>query len=498
VADALIYVRKSAVRYEEDRASPERQLANCIRICDEKGWSYEVYEDAEGHRSGRSEKHRPAWRDLKRQLGRRQVAAVVVNSLDRASRSPKDFFNFLDLLQKHDVELVSVHEQFDTTTAIGKAFLAILMVVASLESDLASERISDSVEYRRRRGVHVGLAPFGYDREDGTLVVNDDAQIVRLAMQLYASGSYSFRELAAELNRRGYRFKDRYGSKPFGKVGVRSMLLNAWLYAGRVPVGRERAGEYAEWYPGEHEAIVDAALAERVLAARRKRRKGVSRGVSRVFLLSGVLFCHECGSPLWGATVREWGRVVYRHRTKSCRPGRGSFEAVDLERRVIEVLDGLVLPPDVQEMVRERARRKMEERPDNRALAEALRRERGRLVRLKEMRLEGEFEVDEYRARKGQIVRVMEGLEARLGLPEYDAGVAFRRVADVGEIVRRGDPAQQRRAVGAVFERVEVSPASHDIARVVPRKWFGLFFRDVTEVLVAQRARRDSNPRPTA
>jgi len=57
---ALIYIRKSVVRYQEDRASPERQLANCVRVCDEKGWRYEVYEDAEGHRSGRSEKGRPA------------------------------------------------------------------------------------------------------------------------------------------------------------------------------------------------------------------------------------------------------------------------------------------------------------------------------------------------------------------------------------------------------------------------------------------------------
>ena len=192
--------------------------------------------------------------------------------------------------------------------------------------------------------------------------------------------------------------------------------------------------------------------------------------------------------------------MVYQHRSKSCRPGRGSFEAVDLERRVIELLDGLVVPPDVEDMVRERARQKMEERPDNRALAEALRRERGRLVRLREMRLEGEFDVDEYRARRAQMEGAIEGLEARLGLPEYDAGPALRRVADVGEMVRRGDPAQQRRALGAVFERVEVSPASREIARVVPRKWFGLFFRDLTEVLVGERARRGpeaQRPRPS-
>ena len=56
---ALIYVRRSMVRYKQDRASPERQLASCVRVCEEKGWRYEVYQDAEGHRSGRSEKHRP-------------------------------------------------------------------------------------------------------------------------------------------------------------------------------------------------------------------------------------------------------------------------------------------------------------------------------------------------------------------------------------------------------------------------------------------------------
>ena len=56
---ALIYVRRSMVRYEADRASPEQQLGNCVRVCEEKRWSYELYQDAEGHRSGRSEKHRP-------------------------------------------------------------------------------------------------------------------------------------------------------------------------------------------------------------------------------------------------------------------------------------------------------------------------------------------------------------------------------------------------------------------------------------------------------
>jgi DNA invertase Pin-like site-specific DNA recombinase len=57
---ALIYLRRSMVRYDEDRTSPERQMANCIAACQEQECEYEFYEHADGHRSGRSEKHRPA------------------------------------------------------------------------------------------------------------------------------------------------------------------------------------------------------------------------------------------------------------------------------------------------------------------------------------------------------------------------------------------------------------------------------------------------------
>jgi len=114
---ALIYIRKSVVRTARDELSPERQRAACVAYCASRGWAPEVYEDAEGHRSGRTETHRPAWRDLKRQLDRPDVAAVVANSLDRLSRSPRDFFVFLEELQRYGVELVSISEQFDTSTA---------------------------------------------------------------------------------------------------------------------------------------------------------------------------------------------------------------------------------------------------------------------------------------------------------------------------------------------------------------------------------------------
>ena len=478
---ALIYVRRSMVRYEADRASPERQLDNCMRVCDEKGWTYEVFQDAEGHRSGRSEKHRPEWRRLKTQLRRAEVVAVVVSSLDRASRSPRDFFNFLDLLKKHSVELVSVQERFDTTTPIGKAFLAMLMIVASLESDLASERVRDSIRHRRTKGIHVGIAPFGYKRQDGRLVVNDDARVVQLLMHLYSTGRYSYTQLAMDLNRQGYRFRSRNGTKPFSKESMRGVLKNTRLYAGQLPVGRQTQGTYPEIYDGEHEPIIDEDLAARVEEVRRKRTKGSSRGPSRVYLLTGLLYCHDCGAHMWGRSRRDPRVTTYRHRGPACQHRRGSFQAEPLETEAVALLRGLTLPEDLQKKVREQVKARIGTEPRNTEILAMLKTKRARLARLKEMRLQGEIDREEYLQRKAGLTANIAHLESRLGPSSYGPDSALQRVTDLGGLVAEGTPSQRRAVLHSVFERLEVSVESGEIVKVVPRPWFRTLFTDLAE-----------------
>src|SRR2546426_1026964 len=80
---ALVYARKSVVKDKRDEVSPERQVTLCTEEAERRGWAYEVYKDAEGHRSGGSEKHRPEWRRLKLQLARADVAAVIVADISR-------------------------------------------------------------------------------------------------------------------------------------------------------------------------------------------------------------------------------------------------------------------------------------------------------------------------------------------------------------------------------------------------------------------------------
>ena len=169
-----------------------------------------------------------------------------------------------------------------------------------------------------------------------------------------------------------------------------------------------------------------------------------------------------------------------------------------MEEAVLGLLDGLSLPSELEEGVRERVRERVEAEPSNSEVAERLKAERDKLQRLKEMRLEGEIDREEYLGRKAEMTGVVVDLEGRLGVGGYDAELALVRIADVGQVVRQGTPAQQRRVLHSVFERVEVSVESREIERVVPRPWFGLFFRDLAEVMDGERAWRDSNPRPTA
>ncbi len=163
---ALVYARRSVVKLASDEVSPERQRVRGVAECERRGWLHEVYEDAEGHRSGRREQGRPGWLSLKAQLDRPEIVALVVESLSRASRSVKDLFNLLEELGTRGIALISLKEQIDTSSAMGRAFIGFIAVMNQFESDIASERMASNIAYKRtEKGRHWGLTPFGCERE---------------------------------------------------------------------------------------------------------------------------------------------------------------------------------------------------------------------------------------------------------------------------------------------------------------------------------------------
>jgi hypothetical protein len=236
----------------------------------------------------------------------------VVSRLDRLSRSPRDFLNFLALLQKYEVDLVSLQEAFDTSTAIGKAFVSIIMIIAALEADFASERTSAAIEFRRDQGIRVGNSAFGMSRNA------EGAPAARAVLATYARGGHSFQATADHVNATSLRFRDRKGNAvPFTKYSTRSIISNVLVYAGFIPTIRSKdmalpddlddsrslVDQMTEIYQaaeGQIQSLITRDLAEQVLSARFKRRHLRIVRNSRLFVLTPALYCHACSQEMRG------------------------------------------------------------------------------------------------------------------------------------------------------------------------------------------------------
>ncbi len=219
---------------------------------------------------------------------------VVVYKVDRLSRSLLDFARLIDRFDQHSVSFVSVTQQFNTTSSLGRLTLNILLSFAQFEREIISERTRDKMSAARRKGKWVGGTPvLGYDVDPrgGGLVVNEkEAQRIRVIFELYTT----HRDLIAVVNElalrrwknkswRSQRGMDHVG-RPFNKASLRRLLTNA-VYAGKVEYG-------GETYAGEHQAIVEPTLWEQVSTE-------PHNGASRRFRWRGPANCesHISGAP---------------------------------------------------------------------------------------------------------------------------------------------------------------------------------------------------------
>src|SRR5262249_24454122 len=156
---------------------------------------------------------RPALRRLLADIEAGKVECVVVYKVDRLSRSLLDFARIMETFEKHSVSFVSVTQQFNTATSMGRLMLNVLLSFGQFEREIIGERIRDKIAATRRKGKWSGGFPvLGYDvdRFNGSprLVVNArEAARVREIFQLYLSLG-SLLPVVDELARRGWRNKE--------------------------------------------------------------------------------------------------------------------------------------------------------------------------------------------------------------------------------------------------------------------------------------------------
>lgn len=199
-----IYARQSIDK--KDSISIETQIEACKRCCDGE---YRVYSD-----KGWSGKNldRPQFQQLLKDIKSGEISKLIVYKLDRISRSLNDFSNLMEVFKKYSVEFASTVETFDTSTAIGRAMLGIIMVFAELERENILLRVKDNYYARGEKGLYLGGVPvFGFDKiptkldgiKTSVLVPNSDMTTVEYIFSAYRESVCSLGDIVRTLNEQG-------------------------------------------------------------------------------------------------------------------------------------------------------------------------------------------------------------------------------------------------------------------------------------------------------
>jgi site-specific DNA recombinase len=254
------------------------------------GWTLirSRYDDG-GYSGGSTD--RPDLQKLLDDIRSRKIDVIVVYKVDRLTRSLADFAKLVELFDAHGVSFVSVTQQFNTTTSMGRLTLNVLLSFAQFEREVTSERIRDKIAASKRKGLWVGgNLPCGYEMKDGKVaIVEEEAKLVRSIFRQYLELG-SVNELVRDLRERNIRTRVKRlatgatrGGIPFGR-GALYYLLSNHFYIGEVKYKNEILA-------GEQPAIMDRALFDAV------RQKSLAQWSHRTVerkksdhLLTGLLF----------------------------------------------------------------------------------------------------------------------------------------------------------------------------------------------------------------
>jgi len=424
------------------------------------------YDDG-GYSGGNLE--RPALKQLLVDIEAGLIDAVVCYKVDRLSRSLLDFSRLIEIFDRHHVMFLSVTQPINTGDSSGRLMLNVLLSFAQFEREMVADRTRDKMGAARKKGKWTGgYPPLGYDvhPDGGLLVVNEEeAEAVRQIYSLYLDLE-SLQATAAELNRRGWHQKSwvtkggtfREGG-PFSK-NILSRLLRNPVYVGKVSYK-------GEVYEGEHPAIVDDEVFERVqeMLASNGRGNGARTKNRYGHLLRGLLHCSSCNCAMSpGVTVRRKKAFRYyicgnatRNGWKEC--PHPSLSAGQIEGAVIERIkcigkDPALVDDTLAELKSLRKRRQP-------ALDAERRRLDREFHRLRDLgRDEDEVQVARLEARLAEIGVELSVLKSR-AVNKRDLSRALALFDDVWACLF---PREQERVLNLLIERVDFDAKRETLA----------------------------------
>ena len=331
-----------------------------------------IYEDA--GKSGKSIEGRPAFKKMLSDIGNGlEIDYILVYKLSRFGRNAADILNSLEYVQSYGVNLICIEEGIDSSQTSGKLLISVLSAVAEIEREnIIEQTMNGRREKARQGGWNGGFAPYGYYLKDNQLLIEEsEAAAIRIIFEKFAGSDIGYGGVAKYLNLQGIKKIPRQNGTLENWSGhlVRQILDNP-VYCGKIAYGRrtrekvkgtknEYKQVHAEDYileDGQHEGIVSEELWQKVHAKRVATgiKQPSKTGKDRSHLLTGVLKCPLCGSPMY-TNKHAWTnkdgtyKEVYYYICGRNKQERGhyceykaSLRKTDIEPLVIEAIRELV------------------------------------------------------------------------------------------------------------------------------------------------------------
>ena len=309
---------------------------------------------------------RPQYQRMVRDIEHNKINAVICTRIDRVSRSIVDFLQFHEFLEENETIFISLHENWDTSTAMGRFALTISLATAQLERERTSERTREKLQWRAEQGLSNGGQILGYDVDPDEKGVPKPNKIEReLVLEIFQTyvKEQSFRAVAQAINEKGYRTKSyvsRRGhvraGKKFNNTSIMRILKNPF-FIGKI-------GYKGEVYDGQHEPIIPMELWNRAQAIMEAKRSDPHRNRKQnlhTFLLKGLVRCGWCQSYMTPVYSRNRHKKLYFYYQCCAKIHRGDKEckmkpvpASALEQVIVDRLFQLGGDPSrVQELIAE-------------------------------------------------------------------------------------------------------------------------------------------------
>ena len=464
-----LYVRVSSLEQAEEGYSIGEQTERLKKYCEAMGWSvFKIYVDP-GYSGGNMD--RPGLKEMNRDIENGLLDKVVVYKLDRLSRSQ---FDTLYLIEKvflaNNTDFVSMTENFNTSSPLGRAMIGFLAVFAQLEKDKINERTMMGKEARAKEGKWHGgsTQPVGYDYNpmDELLHINEYEKMILLELSdLFLQGT-PLRAIETLFIEKGYKTKHGYlDPKTMRRV------LSSKLYIGYI--------KHKEvWYPGLHDPIFTEERYEaqvELLKARREAYEstGVKAGEKKSYL-GGLLFCKHCGAKYTRTTGRKWKnntppmyyccysrskKVKKMIKDPNCK--NKNWKMGELDDLILGEIKKLALDPEYMEEIKQEREKKLDADDKIRLLKSEIGKLDEQISRFMDLYGIGKFTIDQVSAKVDPLNEQRNALERELEALKIDNGTLTDEqieniIETFDDVIQIGDFDEIRELIGTLINKIEL------------------------------------------